>query len=97
MISPASAVRHARLLRRGRLLKPATLAWNVLGPAVLAVAAERAQSVARVTVIDGLLAGAVLLGLLLNSAVGWWWADPAAGLVIVHYAIREARAIYAGG
>jgi divalent metal cation (Fe/Co/Zn/Cd) transporter len=50
----------------------------------------------RVTVIDGLLAGAVLLGLLLNTAVGWWWADPAAGLIIVFYAIREARAIYVG-
>jgi divalent metal cation (Fe/Co/Zn/Cd) transporter len=32
----------------------------------------------RVTVIDGPLAGAVLLGLLLNSAVGWWRADAAA-------------------
>lgn len=199
MISPASAVRHARLLRRGRLLEAATLAWNVLGIVVLAVAAVRAHSVAlagfgldslieigastvvlwelsgtgearqrralrliaaafialagyllvqtavvfaggyhprhsslgitwsaltavtmfalalgkrrtgrglgnlvlltesRVTVIDGLLACAVLLGLVLNSAVGWWWADPAVGLIIVYYAIREARAIYAGG
>jgi len=50
----------------------------------------------RVTVIDGLLACAVLLGLVLNSALGWWWADPAAGLVIVYYAVREARTIYAG-
>jgi len=50
---------------------------------------------ARVTVIDGLLAVAVLLGLLLNAALGWWWADPASGLVIVYYAVREARTIYA--
>ena len=49
----------------------------------------------RVTVIDGLLASAVLLGLLLNSALGWWWAYPATGLVIVYYAGREARTIYA--
>jgi divalent metal cation (Fe/Co/Zn/Cd) transporter len=48
----------------------------------------------RVTVIDGLLACAVLVGLILNAAAGWWWADPAAGLVIVYYAMREARAIY---
>jgi divalent metal cation (Fe/Co/Zn/Cd) transporter len=46
---------------------------------------------ARVTVIDGLLATAVLLGLVLNTAAGWWWADPTAGLVIVYYAIREAH------
>jgi len=50
---------------------------------------------ARVTVIDGLLAVAVLLGLLLNAALGWWWADPASGLVIVFYAVREARTIHA--
>jgi divalent metal cation (Fe/Co/Zn/Cd) transporter len=30
----------------------------------------------RVTLIDGVLAAAVLLGLTLNSALGWWWADP---------------------
>ena len=47
----------------------------------------------RVTMIDGILACAVLLGLVLNAAAGWWWADPAAGLVIVYYAIREAATI----
>lgn len=47
----------------------------------------------RVTVIDGLLACAVLAGLVLNGTLGWWWADPAAGLIIVHYAVREARDI----
>ena len=48
----------------------------------------------RVTVIDGLLASAVLVGLVLNAAAGWWWADPAAGLVIVYYALKEARSIH---
>jgi divalent metal cation (Fe/Co/Zn/Cd) transporter len=48
----------------------------------------------RVTAIDGLLALAVLLGLTLNAALGWWWADPLAGLFIVHYALKEARAIH---
>ena len=47
----------------------------------------------RVTVIDALLAVAVLIGLLLNAAFGFWWADPTAGLVIVYYAAREARTI----
>ncbi len=46
---------------------------------------------ARVTLIDAYLAAAVLLGLVLNDALGWWWADPAAGLVIVYYAAREAH------
>jgi divalent metal cation (Fe/Co/Zn/Cd) transporter len=48
------------------------------------------QTEARVTFIDAYLAAAVLIGLLLNAASGWWWADPLAGLVIVYYAIREA-------
>jgi divalent metal cation (Fe/Co/Zn/Cd) transporter len=47
-----------------------------------------------VTAIDGILATAVLLGLVLNAAAGWWWADPAAGYVLVYYAAREAREIF---
>jgi hypothetical protein len=48
----------------------------------------------RVTTIDGILAVAVLLGLLLNAAAGWWWADPAAGYVLVYYAAREVLEIF---
>ncbi|MEU2780046.1 cation transporter [Streptomyces sp. NPDC007162] len=48
----------------------------------------------RVTLIDGLLASAVLLGLLLNSLAGLWWADPATGYVLVYYALREAKEIF---
>jgi divalent metal cation (Fe/Co/Zn/Cd) transporter len=44
---------------------------------------------ARVTLVDAYLAAAVLVGLLLNSWLGWWWADPLAGLVIVYYGLRE--------
>ena len=50
----------------------------------------------RVTTIDGILAVAVLVGLVLNAALGWWWADPAAGYVLVYYAGREAREIFKG-
>ena len=196
MPPPATTARNAVLLRRGRLLEAATLAWNLVGIVVLAIAALRARSVAlvgfgldslieigastvvlwelagsdeqrqrralhliaaafcalaayltfqtvivfatgyhpqasplgitwtaltaiamfgfaagkdragralgnpvlltesRVTVIDGLLACAVVLGLVLNAASGWWWVDPAAGLIIVCYAVKEARTIY---
>jgi divalent metal cation (Fe/Co/Zn/Cd) transporter len=50
---------------------------------------------ARVTLIDAALAAAVLAGLILNAALGWWWADPLAGLVIVYYGVREGRAALA--
>lgn len=46
---------------------------------------------ARVTLIDAALAAAVLLGICLNAAAGWWWADPLAALVILFYGAREAR------
>ena len=48
----------------------------------------------RVTLVDGILAAAVLAGLILNAATGLWWADPLAALVIVVYALREAWAIF---
>ncbi|BBC91418.1 cation transporter [Streptomyces griseofuscus] len=50
----------------------------------------------RVTLIDGLLAAAVLLGLVLNVVAGWWFADPAAGYVLVYYAVREVKEIFFG-
>ena len=34
------------------------------------------QTEAGVTLIDGALAAAVLAGVVLNAALGWWWADP---------------------
>ena len=49
----------------------------------------------RVTLVDGVLASAVLVGLALNAALGWWWADPAAGYVLVYYGAREARGAFA--
>jgi divalent metal cation (Fe/Co/Zn/Cd) transporter len=48
----------------------------------------------RVTFVDGVLAVAVLAGLVLNAAAGLWWADPLAALVIVGYALREAREVF---
>jgi divalent metal cation (Fe/Co/Zn/Cd) transporter len=46
---------------------------------------------AHVTVIDGALAAAVLAGVALNAAAGWWWADPVSATVILFYGVREAR------
>jgi divalent metal cation (Fe/Co/Zn/Cd) transporter len=40
------------------------------------------------------VAVAVLVGLVLNAVAGWWWADPAAGYVLVYYAAREVREIF---
>jgi divalent metal cation (Fe/Co/Zn/Cd) transporter len=42
------------------------------------------------------LAAAVLARLLGNALLGWWWLDPAAGLLIAVLAIREGREARAG-
>ena len=43
----------------------------------------------KVTVIDGMLASSVLIGISLNAVFGWWWADSLAGFVIVYYGLKE--------
>jgi divalent metal cation (Fe/Co/Zn/Cd) transporter len=85
---------------------PAGIAWTALTAAIMfALAAGKARTgralgnpvlatEGKVTFIDGLLAVAVLIGLAMNLAFGWWWADPIAGLVIVFYAVREAVHIF---
>ena len=82
------------------------IAWTAVTAAVMFVlAAGKARAgraldnpvlrtEGRVTAIDGILATAVLLGLVLNAVAGWWWADPAAGYVLVYYAAREVRDIF---
>ena len=61
------------------------------------------------TLIGAGLAGTLLLvGLLLNAALGWWWADPLTALVLAALAVEEglqrvavalthARQAYASG
>jgi divalent metal cation (Fe/Co/Zn/Cd) transporter len=48
------------------------------------------------TLVCGYLSVALLLGLGANAAFGWWWADPAAALVIAAVAVREGRASWRG-
>jgi divalent metal cation (Fe/Co/Zn/Cd) transporter len=48
------------------------------------------------TLICTYLSAAVLIGLLLNSLFGWWWADPIAALVIVVFAVREGIEAWKG-
>lgn len=87
---------------------PVGIAWTAITAAVMfSLAAGKARTgralgnsvlitEGRVTTIDGVLAVAVLLGLALNSALGWWWADPAAAYVLVYYGSKEALGIFRG-
>ena len=42
------------------------------------------------------LAAAVLVGLLGNALLGWWWLDPVAALVVAGVAVREGRQSWRG-
>ncbi|MDF2917241.1 MAG: cobalt transporter [Microbacterium sp.] len=48
------------------------------------------------TLICTYLSAAVLIGLILNSLFGWWWADAIAGLVIAGFAVREGIEAWRG-
>lgn len=48
------------------------------------------------TLICTYLSAAVLVGLIVNSLFGWWWADAIAGLVIAAFAIREGIEAWRG-
>lgn len=42
------------------------------------------------------LAVAVLVGLVANTVLGWWWLDPVAGVLVAAVAIREGREAWRG-
>jgi len=86
---------------------PLGIAWTAVTALVMfALAAGKARVGAalgnpvlrtegRVTLVDGLLAVFVLIGLVLNAALGWWWADPLAGYLLAGYAVREVVTLVA--
>jgi divalent metal cation (Fe/Co/Zn/Cd) transporter len=48
------------------------------------------------TLLCTYLSAVLLVGLLLNATLGWWWADPIVGLVIAALAVREGRDAWRG-
>ena len=48
------------------------------------------------TLLCAWLSGVLLVGLVLNSTLGWWWADPLAALVIAAWAVKEGVEAWRG-
>jgi divalent metal cation (Fe/Co/Zn/Cd) transporter len=48
------------------------------------------------TLLCTYLSAAVLIGLVLNASLGWWWADPVVALGLAAVAVREGRAALRG-
>lgn len=51
---------------------------------------------ASMTFIDGWLATGILVALLADRLVGWWWADPLAAAIVGLVALKEARENWRG-
>lgn len=77
VVATLSLIAMPALARAKRRLAP------LLGSA--AVVADAKQ-----TSLCALLSGVLLVGLAANAALGWWWADPLAGIGIAALAAREA-------
>jgi divalent metal cation (Fe/Co/Zn/Cd) transporter len=54
------------------------------------------ESEGQQNMICAYLSIALLIGLGANAILGWWWADPLAGLVIAVVALREGRNSWRG-
>ena len=48
------------------------------------------------TLLCTYLSAVLLAGLVLNATLGWWWADPVAGVVIAALATKEGAAAWRG-
>ena len=104
-LAVALTVAGVRDLLTGR--RPDESPWGIVYLAITAVvmfglaAAKRRvaarldstplRSEATMTMLDGVLSTATMLGLALNATLGWWWADPAAALLVGLAAAGEAR------
>jgi divalent metal cation (Fe/Co/Zn/Cd) transporter len=104
------AVASIRTLLGGAEAKPSTVgivvaAVSLVVMPVLSFAQRRAgqeigssSAVAdsKQTLLCAYLSGVLLIGLVLNSLLGWSWADPVVALVIAAAAVREGRAAWRG-
>ncbi|HEX2251707.1 MAG TPA: cation transporter [Thermoanaerobaculia bacterium] len=85
--APAESTVGLVLAVASLLLMPA-IAWGKLRAArEIGSGALRAE--ARETLACSYLSLALLVGLAAHAALGWWWADPVAALLMVPWLVRE--------
>lgn len=81
VLAAASVILMPLLARAKRRLAPA-------------LGSQAVASEARSTELCAWLSVVLLVGLALNAAFGWWWADPVAALAIAGVAAFEARRVW---
>ena len=54
------------------------------------------EAEAKETLVCAILSLTLLIGLAANAALGWWWADPVAALLMIPWLIKEGSATFKG-
>jgi hypothetical protein len=87
------------------VLGMALAVWSLVTMPLLGMAKQRiaeeigsaaTKGEGRQNVLCAYLAGALLVGLVANAAVGAWWLDPGVGLLIAAVAVKEGREAWRG-
>lgn len=86
---PSATLAGIVLATASLVIMPAIAIAKLRAAAHLGSRALRAE--ARETLACSYLSLALLVGLAGNAALGWWWADPAAALLMVPWLIKEGR------
>ena len=86
--NPPAESRVGMLLAGASLIAMPTIAWWKLR-AARAIGSRALRAEAKETLACSYLSLALLLGLAANAALRWWWADPAAALLMVPWLVKE--------
>ncbi len=78
------------VLAAASLIVMPAVAWGKLR-AAREIGSTALRAEAKETLACTYLSFALLLGLVANAWVGWWWADPAVALAMVPWLVREGR------
>lgn len=87
--APQESVLGILLAIASLIVMPLVSLGKLRAATVLGSGALRAE--AKETLACSYLSFTLLLGLAANAAVGWWWADPLAALLMVPWLVREGR------
>lgn len=93
--APSESVVGLVLATVSLIVMPVIAVWKLRVADAINSAALRAE--AKETIACSYLSFCLLLGLTANAAFGWWWADPAAALLMVPWLIREGKEGLEGG
>ncbi len=92
--APAESVVGIVLAAASLVLMP-LISWGKLR-AAREIGSRALRAEALETLVCSYLSFTLLAGLVANAAIGWWWADPVAALLMVPWLVREGLEMVRG-